>query len=184
MNRALAVVAAAGIWLGVVTPAHARGGGRAGGFGHHGPFFHHGSHSHVFIDGGVFFDPFFPYWYPYPYPYPYPAYSYPYPPPPEEEPEARAPEEQTEEGRGEEDAAQATYGLVQLRGVPDGASIDLDGRFWLTANALGDRWLALAGGRHTVAARVQGAKAVERRIDVKPGTTQVVRFGPFPREAG
>jgi hypothetical protein len=191
MKRMLFILAAA-IGLGTVAPAHAaRGGGHGGGFGHGG--FH--GHGHVFIGGGVFFDPFFPDWYPdpyaYPYPYPY-AYAYPYPYPSyayplpsEEGPEASAPEKQQgEKGGSAEDADQGTYGLIQLRGVPDDASIDLDGRFWLAGNAIDSRWLALPSGTHTLAARVAGAKPVEQRIEVKPGTTQVVRIGPFPRDAG
>ena len=192
MKRVLSILAAAVIvGLGSVAPAHAaRGGGHGGGFRHSGGFghggFHGGFHGHVSI-GGVFFDPFFPYWYPYPYAYPYPYLypSYSYPPPPEEGPEASAPQAQHgEEGGSAEDADQGTYGLIQLRGVPDGASIDLDGRFWLTANAIGTRWLALPSGIHTLAARVAGAKPVEQRIEVKSGTTQVVRIGSFPRDAG
>lgn len=79
---------------------------------------------------------------------------------------------------------QGTYGLIQLQDVPNGVSIDLDGRFWLTANAIGSRWLALPNGTHTLTARVAVAKPMERQIEVKPGMTQVVRFGPFPRNAG
>ena len=79
-------------------------------------------------------------------------------------------------GSEADEERRASYGLVQLQGVRDGASVDLDGRFWLTAAALDRRWLALPEGTHTIAVRARGAKPVERRVDVKPGTTRVVRF--------
>jgi hypothetical protein len=63
-----------------------------------------------------------------------------------------------------------------LRGVPDGAAVDLDGRFWLTAEDLDQRWLALPRGSHTLTVRVSGTRPIERRIEVKSGATQVVRF--------
>jgi hypothetical protein len=176
-------------------PASSADAQRRGGFSHHGsmghgfgghhPFFH--SRSHVFIDGGFFFDPFFPYYYPYPYYAPYPVYPYPPPddegwsePPPEAEGEPRA----ESEPPAREEAERASYGLVQLRGVPDGAAVDLDGRFWLKADGLDQRWLAVPHGEHTVAVRVRGSQPVERRVEVKPGKTSVVRFGPFPQPAG
>jgi hypothetical protein len=192
---ALAIAPAAG------TAAMHGGGGfgghagpRGGGFGR-GPGFHHGFHgprTRFFVGGSVFFDPFFydPFYYPYYVPYPYPAYMYPPPadyawsaPPPGEAP---GEEEQSQGGESSEaeDAARATYGLVQLRGVPDGASVDLDGRFWLTASGLDNRWLALPRGQHTVTVRVRGSRPVDRRIDVAEGRNHVVRFGPFPRAAG
>ena len=65
---------------------------------------------------------------------------------------------------------------MQLRGIPDGASIDLDGRFWLTANDLDERWLALPTGEHTLSVRVGEGSATVRRVDVRSGKTQVVRF--------
>src|SRR5438067_1084614 len=83
-----------------------------------------------------------------------------------------------------EEAERASYGLVQLRGVPDGAAVDLDGRFWLKADGLDQRWLAVPHGEHTLAVRVRGSQPVERRVEVKPGKTSVVRFGPFPQPAG
>ena len=59
------------------------GGGGGSFHGHHEGFHHHGFHS--FVGGGVFFDPWYPYYfYPYPYDYPY-VYSPPVvvePPPP------------------------------------------------------------------------------------------------------
>jgi hypothetical protein len=142
-----------------------------------------GSHRgpRVFVGGSVFVDPFFPYWYPYWPPYPYPVYGYPPAPPPEEGDWTAAAEEQrSAEGGAPEPSAEeersASYGLVQLQGVRDGASVDLDGRFWLTADALEQRWLALPEGTHTITVRARGAKPVERRVDVKPGSTRVVRF--------
>jgi hypothetical protein len=187
MKRVVSVLA---VLLGSALPAP---GAPRGGFGHHGgsfhrPFFHGGfrGRSRVFIGGSVFLDPFFPYWYPYSGPYPYPVYPYPaYPyPPPDEEATAEPPPEEGEEAPSAEDVERTSYGLVQLRGVPDGASVDLDGRFWITADSLDERWLALPRGAHTIAVRVRGAKPVERRVEVKPGGTQAVRFGPFPRHAG
>src|SRR5262249_13704483 len=69
-----------------------------------------------------------------------------------------------------------TYGLVQLHGVPDGAAVDLDGRFWLTADGLDDRWLALPEGSHTIAVRVGNGTPLKRTVEVKPGASTVVRF--------
>jgi len=212
VKRALAVVALV-LALGPASSAdaqrrgfshHGFGGHGFGGhgFGGHRPFFH--SRSHVFIDGGFFFDPFFPYYYPYPYPY-YAPYPYPYPPPDDEgwgepppeagsepPPEAGSepPPEAGSEPRAEnappsrEEAERASYGLVQLRGVPDGAAVDLDGRFWLTAERLDERWLAVPYGEHTLVVHARGSQPVEQRVEVKPGKTSVVRFGPFPHHAG
>ena len=188
MKRALAIVALV-LALGPASSADAQ---RRGGFSHHGsfggrgfvghrPFFHSGSH--FFFDGGFFFDPFFPYY--YPYYLPYPVY-----PPPDVEGWSEPPPEAEGEPRAEsappasEEAERASYGLVQLRGVPDGAAVDLDGRFWLKADGLDQRWLAVPHGEHTVAVRVRGSQPVERRVEVKPGKTSVVRFGPFPQPAG
>lgn len=157
---------------------------------YHHPVFGHGHphHSHVFVGGSVFWDPFFfpafyPYYLPYPYPYPYPAY--PYPPPEEAAPGAppgEAPQE--EEAPPPEDARNATYGLIQLRGVPDGAAVDLDDRFWLTAERLEERWLAVPRGKHTLTVHVRGSEPIVRQIDVSAGKNQVVRFGSSPRRSG
>ena len=175
-------------------------GGMAGGFsGHRGPAPGRGTFrgrggSHVFFGFGFPFvvDPFFYYPYPYYAPYPYPAYGYPPPPPPEEpgseageapgygEPEAEA-SPPAEEQPSPEEAERANYGLVQLHGVPDGASVDLDGRFWMKAQGLASRWLALPRGPHTLTVRVEGREPAEQHVDVQPGKTQVVRFGPFAR---
>jgi len=180
------------------------GGGMHGGYhgryhGYHGGYHHHGSH--VFVGGSFFFDPFgygYPYYYyPYGYPYgyyPYAPYGYPdYPPPPDDEasagqgqpygegqPEAEAPPDAEAEASPPPSARIGTYGLVQLHGVPDGAAVDLDGRFWLTADGLDDRWLALPEGNHTVTVRVGNRTPLQRSFDVRPGASTVVRF-PSPR---
>jgi hypothetical protein len=160
-----------------------RGGGFRGGWhgrGSSGHGFHHGSR--VFIDGGFFFgdpfywgyDPFYgaPYYYPYP-----PAYAYPYPgPPPDEEAEAQPGPGEEQEAGPSGPAEQATYGLVRLRGVPDDASVDLDGRLWLTADRLDQRWLALPEGTHTLTMRPADGSPRTKRIDVAAGKTQVVDF--------
>ncbi|HZP42361.1 MAG TPA: PEGA domain-containing protein [Candidatus Binatia bacterium] len=205
MKRLLLVSAALAAALALTAaPASARGGGggggrgggghgggfRGGGHGFHGHHFH--GHSRVFV-GGFFWDPFFyyppyyaaPYYYPYPYPYAY----YPPPPPPDDAGWTTAPPESTEPGAAPEaraetqdtEARSASYGLVQLRGVPDDASVDLDGRFWMQAKGLDDRWLALPRGSHTIAVRMEGYRTVERTIDVTPGKNVVLRIGPLPK---
>ena len=78
----------------------------------------------------------------------------------------------------------SSYGLIQLRGVPDGASVDLDGRRWLDGRNLGDRWLALPAGTHTISVRAEGYETFERSIDVTPGRNQVVRNGPLRLRSG
>jgi len=75
-----------------------------------------------------------------------------------------------------DDEEPASYGLVQLRGVPDGAEVDLDGRLWLRAQGLAQRWVALPEGKHTLTVRATGVTPVERRVDVFPGKQQVIRF--------
>src|SRR5262249_50956439 len=84
---------------------------------------------------------------------PSPLYLPPYappppPPPPGGSPPPPPPEQQYggELSPPPENTERVTYGLVQLRGVPDGAAVDLDGRFWLTATGLDKRWLALPEG--------------------------------------
>jgi len=202
--RSLAII---GVLLALIPVGSARafhGGGMrgGGGGGWHGPVGHPGSGFHrgpffhrpffgtsVFIGG--FWDPFF---YPgfYPYVVPYPVYAYPGGPagwgeaPTEEAPppgEGEEAEAETENAPSDE-SQRATYGLVQLRGVPDGASVDLNGRFWLSANDLDHRWLALPEGEHTLAIRVGRGEPVVRRIAVTPGKSQVLRFGPFPHDRG
>jgi len=167
---------------------HGRGGGHGGGWGGHG----HGHGPHVFIDGGFFFgspyywgyDPFFyggPGYYPYP-----PAYAYPYPyyyPPEEPETEPPPPPEEQEQGGASQpqapgEGSRASYGLVQLRSVPDGASVDLDGRFWLTAKQLDARWLGLPEGPHTITVRKRNTAPATRQVAVDAGTTRAIDFGP------
>jgi hypothetical protein len=123
--------------------------------------------------GGVFhaYGPPYPV-YPYPYPYPYPP-----PPPPPPWPEPDEPADETEP----RELDRASYGLVQLRGVPDGADVDLDGRFWLVAEALDRRWLGLPEGEHTLTVRAPGRSVDERRIVIAAGKTHVVRFPIAPR---
>src|SRR5579884_4174879 len=73
-----------------------------------------------------------------------------------------------------------SYGLVQLRGVPDGARIDLDGRPWLVAEGLDGRWLVVARGPHRLTIHVPDHEPREQRIDVVDGRAQVVRVGERP----
>jgi hypothetical protein len=141
-------------------------GGRPGGGGwhhDHGPGF-----GRRFLYDPWFWDPFF-------FPYVSPYYYYPpYVPPPDDEvPDARSDQPPAADA---EDPLQASYGLVQLRGVPDGASIELDGWYWLRADRLAERWLALPRGGHTITMRPDGAAVVQRRVDIEPGTKAVVQF--------
>jgi hypothetical protein len=167
------------------------GGGRYHYGGHKGGYYHRGYYHrpNVFVTG--FWNPF-PYRYPYyryyaPYPLYYPPYPVYYPPPDESgwgAPPGEVPAEPDAEKTppaASDEAARASYGLVQLRGVPDGAAVELDGRFWLTATSLDERWLALPDGEHTLSVRVGDADPVVRRIEVRAGKTQVVRFGELPR---
>jgi PEGA domain len=78
----------------------------------------------------------------------------------------------------------SSYGLIQLRGVPDAASVDLDGRHWLDGRNLGGRWLALPAGLHTISVRAEGYETVEQRVDVTAGRNQVVRIGPLRLRSG
>src|SRR5579883_1195831 len=73
-----------------------------------------------------------------------------------------------------------SYGLVQLRGVPDGARIDLDGRPWLVAEGLDGRWLVVARGSHRLTIHLPDHEPREQRIDVVDGRAQVVRFTERP----
>jgi hypothetical protein len=140
--------------------------------------------------------PYGPYGWPYPYgPYPFGGYGYPpydeevpdYPPPSAQSP---APDQSaippaagqlpSPDQPGVAEQAEAagddysSYGLIQLRGVPEGATVDLDGRRWLDGHNLSGRWLALPAGVHTIAVRADGYEAVEQRIDVTAGRSQVV----------
>jgi hypothetical protein len=207
LTPALAVGAHGGAYHG----AAGYHGGYHGGYGYHGGWGHHGSHVVVggTFFFGPFGYPYpyaypyasaYPYSYPYPAPYAYPpgytyppAYTYAYPayspppsayagstPPPASPDVAESEQVPSTESTGE-DARRADYGLVSLHGVPDGAAVDLDGRFWLTADSLQQRWLALPRGAHTLTVRASGARVIERRIEVKAGSTQIVRFA---RSAG
>lgn len=126
----------------------------------------------VFAGGAYFYPP----WPPYPV-YPY---GYPYPPPPWEPgpPPERGPEPPDEELPDEN--ARTSYGLVRIRGAPDGADIDLDGRFWLVANALGMRWLALPEGEHVIAVRAERRDPIERRVVITAGKTHIVHVAVPP----
>lgn len=170
----------------------AMGGGHGwGGHGWHGGW--HGGHHH----GGDFvfgfgFAPWYwdPFYFPYAYSYPYPYYAgYGYPPPPEDAgppPDMPPPDQQQPDQQQQQDAwngqqdngdpMDASYGLVKLRGVPDGASVELDGRYWLTAARLSERWLALPRGRHTLTIRPQQGAASEHTVDIKPGVNVVIDF--------
>jgi hypothetical protein len=169
---------AAAVLVALLVAGVPRAGVARGWHGGHGGHFHgHGFHGpSVFFGFGYypFYDPYLgPYYYsPYYYPYPYPIYPAPYPALPGDVAEAPAPEAPP----AQEPEEQASYGLVQLHGVPDGAEVDLDGRLWLRAQDIGQRWLALPEGTHTLKVRVKGAEPVERRIDVAAGRMQVVRF--------
>lgn len=146
----------------------------------------HGRHSHRhagFVHRhrppSIFFGfGYHPYVIPYYYPYPYVIYPPP-PPPPDDTwsspPAEVPPSEGQQEGPSDEDA-QASYGLVQLRGVPDGADVELDGRFWLRARDLDQRWLALPQGNHTLVVRTRDGAPLERQVEVAAGRMQVVRF--------
>src|SRR5262245_28517629 len=160
------------------------GGGWHGGGWHGGGWHHHGFGSSVFIGGSFYYPwyyPAYPYYsYPYSYPYAYP-YGYAYSPPDDSEWEAGPPassgEEDQDDASAYADARSASYGLVQLRGVPDGATVDLDGREWLHADGLDQRWMALPDGEHVITVRVDNRAPQERRIVVKAGSSQTVRFG-------
>jgi hypothetical protein len=162
-----------------------RSSGGAHGGSHHG--WHGGSHHHHHFGGsGVFFyGSYGPYWYPgwgyrpyfypyYPY-YPYyPVYSY--PPPWVREPD----DDEDDDERADAPPAemeQASYGLVRLDGIRDGAAVELDGRFWLTAHDLDDRWLALPQGEHRIVVRVREGELIERTVRIVPGRTHVLKFG-------
>jgi hypothetical protein len=142
----------------------------------------HGHGPHVFIDGGFFFGFGAPLYWDYGPSYfapedylppPPDVYPYYYPPPPPPSEEAAAP---AEAAAPEEEGSPATYGLVQLRGVPDGTPVDLDGRFWLTAEQLDHRWLALPEGPHTIAIGSTDVPSAVRQFSVRSGTTLVVDF--------
>ena len=155
----------------------------------------------MFIGGSFFVDPFFWPSYPYyaPYPYYYGSYyGYPSAPPPydggdyasgapdDDDSDAEAPPpdqnvpDQDAKQETPDEADRANYGLIQLKGLPNGTAIDLDGRFWLKALNLDKRWLAVPHGKHTITAYVSGGEPSERRVDIGAGKNQVVKFGPYP----
>ena len=156
----------------------------AGGFRHR-PLPHGGFHPHHWARPGVvvWWSPFLaPYFEPLYFPDYVPPPAYAYPPPVEPgwgaPPGENAPAEAEEES---EVVPRTSYGLVMLRDVPDGAAVDLDGRFWLTAQDLGARWLALPEGSHTLVARTSGERSIERHVEIAAGKAQVVRFASSPR---
>jgi hypothetical protein len=161
---------------------HYRGGYHGGGHHrhHHGSdFFFYGSFGPSWYAGWPYYRPYlysypyyaYPYWYAYPYSYPYP-----YPPVPyrvyDEDDDRDVPEESPPPA----DTEPASYGLVRLDGVPDGAAVELDGRFWLTADDLDERWLALPRGEHRIAVTVRDAEPIARTIRIVPGRTHVLKF--------
>lgn len=137
--------------------------------------------------GGYFYDP---------YAYPYYAYGYPpsyaygwYPPPPPDEGPAEAPPPPPGEAPvPPPDASGAdtlnvpddagTYGLVRFLEVPDGATLSLDGRYWLEAHDLDGHWLPLPAGTLTIGIRASGYAPTELQVDVVAGRQQDVRLGP------
>jgi hypothetical protein len=134
------------------------------------------------VIGGVWGGhPVYPPYYPWPYYYgPYPVWTYP-PPPPPDDPAWQPPADDEDVGAPPPlDAARASYGLVQLRGIPNGATVELDGRLWLTADDLDERWLALPDGEHTLVVRREHGEPLVRRVDVRAGRTHVVRFAAAP----
>jgi hypothetical protein len=148
----------------------------------------HGGHHHGFHHGGsdfFFFGSFGPTWYPgWPYLYPYYAYypyywypyPYAYPPVPYRAYDEDDYADVQEESPPPVDTEPASYGLVRLDGVPDGAAVDLDGRFWLTADDLDERWLALPAGEHRIRVTVRDADPIDRSIRIVPGRSHVVKF--------
>ena len=165
------------------------GGGKGGWHGGHGHHHHGGSRFYYYGGYGPWWYPgwgwyrpyYYSYWYPY-YPYSYwypyyPAYSYPsYPAPWSREPEYPDDDVARADTPRSDDVEPASYGLLKLEGVRDGASVDLDGRFWLTADDLDDRWMALPKGEHRIAVRVDEGTPMERTIRIVPGRTHVLKF--------
>ena len=166
MARHAGVVALAFVLGACPTPVLAAGHMSAGA-GHH--------HRRSFVHPFVLFDPFFfpvPYYAPYPYrPYDYPPGDYPTElgwGTDEPLPSYAPVQEEGDDGR--------SYGLVQLQGVPDDSAVDLDGRFWLVAHHLEERWLALSAGVHALVVRAPGRDPIPLHVDVVAGTTRVLRF--------
>jgi hypothetical protein len=185
-----------------------------GGWYPHGGYYAHGyyPHNRVFIVPGApsfFFGAGWPYYYGYPYyypySYPYPYYGYPttYPPPaaypsqqyPRDQqysPDAGAPPPPDTGAAPPPDepegavppASGSSYGFVQLRSVPEDATVDLDGRFWVDARQLDERWLPVAPGLHTITVRPRDGAPLDRRVDVSAGGSQVVSMDSFSGERG
>jgi hypothetical protein len=171
--------------------AAAFGGGGRGGPPPRGSFHGHGGwhggghdfHRHFGGPNVFFYESFGPYWYPgwgwyppYSYPYPYWAYPPPYPYAAQEPPDYDNGDDERAERPPPDEAEKASYGLVKLDGVQDGAAVELDGRFWLTARDLHERWLALPEGEHRIAVRVGEGQPIERTVRIVPGRMQVLKF--------
>jgi hypothetical protein len=71
-----------------------------------------------------------------------------------------------------------TSGLVRLLDVPDGATLSLDGQYWLEAHDLDHYWFRLPAGTHTIGVRANGQAPVDRQVDVVAGRPQDVILGP------
>lgn len=173
MKRAALLFAALLLASGSAIAGGGHGGGHGGG-GSHGHGWGGGWHHHHSDFGATFFyGPWF--WDPYFFPYA-PAYYPGYVPPPDDT-DAPPPESGGWSTEGDaDDPLDASYGLVQLTGVPDGVTVELDGRHWMRAARLGERWLALPRGRHSITTRGADGKTQERRVDVEPGTKALVQF--------
>jgi hypothetical protein len=181
MKRAALLLAAVLLASGSAIAAGGHGGGHGGGGGHghgggghgHGHGWSGGWHHHSDFGATFFYGPWF--WDPYFFPYA-PAY-YPGDIPPPDDADVPPPESGGWSTEGDADnPLDASYGLIRLAGVPDGATVELDGRYWMQAARLSERWLALPRGRHSITTRGPGGATQERRIDVEPGTTAVVQF--------
>jgi len=199
-----------GGWHGGAPPPGWHGGWAPHG-GWHGSFPHNRV---FIVPGGPFFFgswgwPYYygyPYYYPYPYPYPYYGYPTTYPPPgsptqqypPDQQyqqyqqypPDSGAapPPDAGSAPPPDEGAApppsSSRYGYVQLRSVPEDATVDLDGRFWVDGRQLDERWLPLTPGLHTITVRLRDSEPVDRRVDVSAGASQVVSMDSFSGERG
>jgi len=77
-----------------------------------------------------------------------------------------------------EDARRADYGLVSLHACRTAPPWISTAGFWLTAEALEQRWLRCRVAFHTLTVNVSGARPIERRIQVKAGANA----GPPLRE--
>ena len=171
MRATLALALALALVVAGVGPAVAGRGGHRHGHHRHHRFGFYGSYGPYWYPGWGWYRPsFYPYAYYYPYYYP----AYPYPP-------SRVPDRIDDDDRADlpppDEMEKASYGLLKLDGVRDGTAVELDGRFWLTARDLDDRWLALPEGEHRIAVRVGEGETIERTIRIVPGRTHVLKFG-------